>query len=129
MEEAIGTTVFIAEDSSDVRRSLVELVEGVDSARVVGEAETAEDAVRGILSTQPDYVVLDFQLLGGTALDVLRAVHSRAPQIAFMVLTNFANPQYRKACMRAGARAFFDKSSEFTRVREVIAGLKPLTHS
>jgi DNA-binding NarL/FixJ family response regulator len=123
MKERVGTAVFIAEDSIDVRRSLVELVEDVEGARVVGQAESAEDAVRGILRTQPDCVVLDFQLLGGTGLDVLRAVHPQAPRIAFIVLTNFATPQYRRACLAAGARCFFDKSREFTRVRDAIEGI------
>jgi DNA-binding NarL/FixJ family response regulator len=123
MEERAGTSVFIAEDSAEVRRYLVELVEDVEGARVVGEAESANDAVRGILRMQPDCVVLDFQLIGGTGLDVLRAVHPQAPRIAFIVLTNFATPQYRRACLAAGARCFFDKSREFTRVREAIGCL------
>jgi DNA-binding NarL/FixJ family response regulator len=126
MEERHETKVFIAEDSAEVRRYIVELIEEVEGARVVGEAETVEATVAGILRTGPDCVVLDFQLVGGTGLDVLRAVHSRAPQIMFIVLTNFANPQYRRACIAAGATCFFDKSSEFTRVRDVIAGLEPL---
>ena len=34
-------------------------------------------------------------------------------------------PQYRSACMEAGARYFLDKSSEFERVPELVAGLAP----
>ena len=120
-----GTKVFVAEDSDEVRRYIVDLVQEVEGARVVGEAESAEAAVAGIMRTEPDCVVLDFQLVGGTGLDVLRAVHPRAPQIMFIVLTNFANPQYQRACVAAGARWFFDKSKEFLRVRDVIAGLQP----
>ena len=126
MEARHETKVFIAEDSAEVRRYIVDLIEDVQGARVVGEADSAEAAVAGILQTDPDCVVLDFQLVGGTGLDVLRAVHPRAPQITFIVLTNFANPQYQRACVAAGATCFFDKSSEFLRVRDVIAGLEPL---
>jgi len=126
MQERNETKVFIAEDSAEVRRYIVDLVEEVEGARVVGEAETAEAAVAGIMRTNPDCVVLDFQLVGGTGLDVMRAVHPRAPQIKFIVLTNFANPKYERACIAAGATCFFDKSREFLRVRDVIAGLDPL---
>ena len=59
----------------------------------------------GISETQPDCVVLDFQLIGGTAVDVLRAVHPGSPEIAFIVLTNHPTPQYRRACMEAGAHS------------------------
>jgi DNA-binding NarL/FixJ family response regulator len=126
MEERTRTKVFVAEDSPEVRRYIVDLVEGVEGAYVVGEAESVEAVVAGILRTEPDCVVLDFQLIGGTGLDVLRAIHPRVPQVAFIVLTNFTNPQYRRACLAAGARYFFDKSTEFSSVRDVIAGLEPL---
>lgn len=128
MEGCAQTKVFVAEDSAEVRRYIVDLVEEVEGARVVGEAESAEAAVAGIMRTEPDCVVLDFQLVGGNGLDVLRAVHPIAPQITFIVLSNFTNPQYQRACFAAGALCYFDKSNEFTRVRDVIAGLALLPH-
>jgi len=46
------------------------------------------------------------------------------PGIVFVVLTNHASPQYRQACLAAGASYFFDKSTEFARIREAINGLE-----
>ena len=54
-------------------------------------------------------------------MQVLRALHPQAPEIVFVVLTNHAEPQYRRACERAGAAYFLDKSTEFDRVPGVIA--------
>jgi DNA-binding NarL/FixJ family response regulator len=88
---------------------------------VVGAVETPGDAIAGILQMNPDYVVLDYQLKGGTVVDVLRAVHPEASATAFLVLTNHANPQYRRICLEAGASFFFDKSLEFDKVRDVVA--------
>jgi DNA-binding NarL/FixJ family response regulator len=127
MGEQARTRVFVAEDSAEVRRHVVDLVEEVAGAYVVGEAESVEAVVTGIMRTEPDCVVLDFRLVGGTGLDVLHAVHPRAPHIAFIVLTNFATPQYKRACIAAGASCFFDKSTEFARIRDAIAGLEPMT--
>jgi hypothetical protein len=39
------------------------------------------------------------------------------------VLTNHANPQYRRLCLEAGANWFFDKSTEFRKIKGVISGL------
>ena len=64
--------------------------------RVVGEAETPQACIAGILSTRPDVVVLDVQLEGGQGLEVLRAVRCAAPQVAFVVFSNNAGPAYRK---------------------------------
>lgn len=120
-------TVFIVEDSASVRSRLVSLLEDIEGVRIVGEAETPANAVQGILALHPDYVVLDFQLLGGTGVEVLRAVCSKAPDIQFIMLTNHPNPQYRRLCMENGAQHFFDKSSEFTRIRDVIADLESIS--
>ena len=121
MSTHIRTKVFVAEDSPLIRDRLVEMLVEVDGVTVVGAVETPEDAIAGIVRTNPDYVVLDYQLKGGTAVDVLRAVHPQLPATVFLVLTNHANPQYRRICLEAGASFFFDKSLEFDKVRDVVA--------
>jgi DNA-binding NarL/FixJ family response regulator len=115
--------VFIVEDSASIRERLAELMGEIDGAAVVGFADTPSDAIAGILNTRPDCVVLDYQLLGGTCIDVLHAVHPKAPSVVFLVLTNHANPQYRRLCLEAGANWFFDKSTEFRKIKGVISGL------
>jgi two-component system response regulator DevR len=122
METQARTKVFLVEDFIPVRRRLTELLTELDSVDIVGEAESPREAISGILEQQPDWVVLDFQLLGGTGVDVLKAVHPKAPSIRFIVLTNHPSPQYRRACMESGAGWFFDKSTEFAKIRDVIAG-------
>ena len=77
MCSANRTKVFIVEDSPAIRDRLVEMLGELESVAVVGDAETPRDAIAGILRTNPDYVVLDYQLHGGTAVDVLRTVHAQ----------------------------------------------------
>lgn len=111
-----------------MRDRLRELVSEIDGVEIVGDAGTTQDAIDGILRTHPDCVLLDYQLVGGTGVDVLRAVHPRSPRIAFIVLTNHATPQHRKACVDAGARFFFDKSTEFGSIRTAIAEIESAAH-
>jgi DNA-binding NarL/FixJ family response regulator len=118
------TEVFIVDDVPSMRERLRELVGDVPDVDVVGDAGTISDAIAGILATRPACVLLDYQLVGGTGVDVLRAVHDRAPDTVFVVLTNHPDPQYRRACMAAGADHFFDKSTEFERVAEVLRDLR-----
>jgi two-component system, NarL family, response regulator DevR len=114
--------VFIVEDSAPIRKRLGELLGEIEGVDVVGEAESPSAAIAGILSTSPNWVVLDFQLLGGTGVDVLRAVRPKAPEINFIVLTNHPSTQYRRTCIDSGAGWFFDKSTEFGKIKDVIAG-------
>lgn len=118
---AMPRTVFIVEDSPIVRKRLVALMGETEGVSVVGEADTPQDAVDGILRTRPTWVLLDIQLIGGTGIDVLRRVRTRVPGTRFIVLTQLDNPQYRRICMQAGADHFFDKT-QITAVREIIAG-------
>ena len=108
------TRVFLVEDSAPIRERLASLLGEIEGVQVVGEADTAAGATAGIFDTRPDAVVLDIRLAEGSGIDVLREVHPRAPEIVFIMLTNFANPQYRKICMAAGASHFVDKSTEIT---------------
>lgn len=128
MSTDIRTTVFIVEDSPSIRDRLVEMLGDVAGVAVVGDADTPSDAISGIAQTNPDYVVLDYQLKGGTAVDVLRAMRTAVPATIFLVLTNHANPQYQRICMEAGASYFFDKSLEFHRVKDVIAAASVPRH-
>jgi len=114
--------VFIADDLPAVRERLAELIAEIGGAEVVGNAGTPPAAIAGILAAHPDVVLLDVQLDCGTGLDVLRAVHPRRPDIVFVVLTNHVQPQYREAYLRAGARHFFDKTTEFKRIATVLQG-------
>jgi two-component system response regulator DevR len=117
------TNVFLVEDSAPIRMRLAEMLGAIDGVSIVGEADAPASAIEGILRTHPDSVVLDIQLTGGSGIEVLRKVRSIDSGIVFIMLTNHANPQYRKICMEAGANYFLDKSSEFENVKEIIAEL------
>ena len=103
-----------------MRSRLVELIGAIEGMSVIGEADSPTEAIAGIRKTRPDCVVLDYRLIGGTAVDVLRAVHPGFPEIAFVVLTNHPTAQYRRVCMEAGASWFLDKSTEFGKLEEVV---------
>jgi DNA-binding NarL/FixJ family response regulator len=120
MSTATRTSVFIVDDVPTMRERLRELVGEIDGVEIVGDAGTPAAAIDAILRTHPQCVLLDYQLDGGTGVDVLRAVHAKSPDIAFIVLTNHATTQHRRACIDAGARYFLDKSTEFDRVRAAI---------
>ena len=113
--------LYIVDDSPAIRERLEALLAPVEGLRIVGHADSAPQAIVDILSLQPDTVVLDLELARSNGLHVLRAVHPQMPEVTFVVLTNHAEPQYRRACASAGASYFLDKAIEFDRVRDVVA--------
>lgn len=113
--------VFLVEDSALIVERLQAMLASIEGATTVGHAARADDAVRGILETRPDIVVLDISLAHGSGIEVLRAVRDLAPEIEVYMLTNSAGPAYRRIAAQLGANAFFDKSTEFERVRDTLA--------
>ena len=93
---------------------------------VVGEGVSPRDCIDGILRSHPDVVVLDVHLEGGTGLEVLKAVRRADPSIVFVVLSNTANPAYRKRYLAEGATRFLDKSGEFDQLADAVTAARTL---
>jgi len=85
------------------------------------ESALAALKIGAILAARPDLVLLDLRLEDGSGFDVLRAVHGTEPGIDFYMLSNFATEPYRRHAERLGACGFFDKTTDFDRLRELVA--------
>ena len=120
--------IYLVEDSPVVLERLQAMVGTIEGARSVGHASRATEAIEGILAEHPDLVVLDLKLAEGSGFDVLRAVRGAAPDVDVYMLTNFASEPYRRLAERLGARDFFDKTTEFERVRDTIVGRAAQSH-
>jgi DNA-binding NarL/FixJ family response regulator len=118
--------VFLAEDSAPIRERL----HGVFARAamdVVGEAATPAGAIEQILALHPDVVVLDVQLEGGSGLQVLKAVRSANPNVAFVVFSNSSTSVYRSRFLKEGAADFLDKSTEFDQLPRAVASASART--
>ena len=115
--------VFITDDSKIVVERLHDLLDEVSGLEVVGEAGNVPDAVSSIQKTNPDAVILDLQMPGGTGLDVLREIRQGHPLMQVLICTNFAYPQYKDECMAAGANYFLDKSADFDKIPAIFRQL------
>ncbi|HKS57003.1 MAG TPA: response regulator [Steroidobacteraceae bacterium] len=119
-------TIYIVEDSEAVKERLIESVEDIPHARVVGSAEGVTEALEGMRVLQPRVLILDIQLRGGSGfrlLKLMRAAGMTRPE-TIIVVTNYPSDDYRTASRECGADHFFDKASEFHKVREVLLDMR-----
>jgi len=125
--------VFITDDSKLVVERLHDLLKDVSGVEVVGEAGNVPDAVSSIKRTNPDAVILDLQMPGGSGLDVLKAIRQGHPRLKVLICTNYPYPQYKDECMAAGANYFLDKSADFDKIptifRRLIKGASKRPHA
>jgi DNA-binding NarL/FixJ family response regulator len=113
--------LLIVEDSGLVAERLKELVREVPGYEIAGTAADVGGTWRLVPQLNPDVIVLDLQIPGGSGLDVLRAVKSGQRHVFVIVLTNQASAPVREACLSAGADFFLDKSTEFGQLPAVLA--------
>jgi len=112
--------VFLVEDSPMLRERVQAILASIPGAETCGHAASAAGAIAAIEAARPDVVVLDIQLEQGSGFEVMRTIRASMPQVKFYVLTNFANDAYRRKAEGLGARGFFDKSTEFERLRQAL---------
>lgn len=115
--------VFVVDESTLVRDRLAMHIGPDGAARIVGEAEDVETALKGIEDTDAEAVILDLRLIDSNGMDLLHALRDRTDPIVTIVLTNYASPVFREASVIAGADYFFDKTTEFDLAMETIARL------
>ncbi len=115
--------VFIVDDSALVRERIIAMISEHPGIEITGQAENAEEGINSILKLKPDVVILDIRMPGGNGIEVLKNIKKNNSAPIIIILTNYPYPQYRKKCMEAGADYFFDKSTEFNKIIEVIKKL------
>lgn len=116
--------VFIADDSSEIRKRIRAMLSDlVERIEMIGEAENVQDAINSIHEFDPDVVILDIRMPGGSGIDVLKKIKKINEVPVIIILTNYPHSQYRKKCMEAGADFFFDKSRDFEEIVKVVSGI------
>ena len=115
--------VFIVEDSVIVRGRIIVNLSSMKGVTICGMSGVMEDALIGIEKEKPDVVIIDLKIFGGSGIDVLKVIKEETPHVTAIVLTNYPFQQYRERCRDLGVDYFFDKSTEFDRAFEVIAGI------
>jgi DNA-binding NarL/FixJ family response regulator len=119
--------VFLVEDSSLIRQRLRQLLGSLDGVSIIGEADQSDIALGEIGSLQADVAVVDLHLAQGSGLKLLKGLAQHEPQVVPIVLTNHASSEFKRECLAAGARYFFDKTNEFDLVRQTIRQIVELS--
>ncbi len=103
--------LFIVDDHAIVRAGVRMLLNAQDSLDVVGEAESAEEALQALPDVGADVVLLDLSLPGMNGIEAVRALRKRLPETRFIALSMHEDPEYVQGFLEAGGSGYVPKSS------------------
>jgi two-component system response regulator NreC len=115
--------VLVGDDHSVVREGIRHVLS--DSARfqVVGEAASGVAAIESSAALQPDVVVLDISMPGGSGLHAVGDILERAPKTRILMLSVHDDLEYVLESARAGAHGYLRKDSSPAELRAAIEKL------
>lgn len=98
--------LLIVDDHEVVRLGLKTLLGDEPDLDVVGEANSAEQALVQVENSKPDVVVMDIQLPGRSGLEACLEIRKRFPQVKIVILTSHNGITYAEQAIRAGASGY-----------------------
>lgn len=104
--------LLIADDHPLFRRGMRTILGTVPDFDLVGEAETGHEAVERSVALQPDVVLMDLQMPGGSGIQATREIIAASPTTRILVVTLFEDDDSVFAALRAGARGYVLKDTD-----------------
>lgn len=118
--------LLLVDDHAVVRSGLRMLFGSEADVEIVGEAETAAEALASTERLKPDVILMDIGLPDTSGIDATRQIKQRFPQVAVVALTIHEDEEYFFKMLEAGASGYVPKRAApeelLTAIRAAAAG-------
>lgn len=98
--------ILVVDDHEVVRLGLRALLDQNPGFDVVAEAATAREAVEKTKLHNPDVVVMDIRLKGGSGIEACQEIIENYPDAKVIMLTSYAEDEMLFSAIRAGAAGY-----------------------
>lgn len=120
MTSAPPTRIALVDDHALIRDGIRALLGVMPQFEMVGEAESATEALSLLERIQPDVLLVDIGLKDSTGLELTRTLSQQYPGVRVLILSMYDNLEYVRSSIRAGARGYVLKDAPS---REIIAAI------
>jgi two-component system, NarL family, invasion response regulator UvrY len=103
--------VLLVDDHELVRTGIRKILDEVKGIKVVGEAETGEEAVQFCRKEEPDVVLMDMNMPGIGGLEATKKIIRYAPDTKVIVLTVHSEDPFPTKVMQMGAAGYLTKGA------------------
>jgi DNA-binding NarL/FixJ family response regulator len=112
--------VLVADDHAVVREGIRHVLSATHGFDVVAEAASGAEAVKLTAESDPNVVLLDVSMPGGTGLEVIAQVQRASPQARVLILSVHDEAEYVLQAVRAGAHGYLRKDSSPNELRDAV---------
>ena len=120
MPERETISVAIVDDHPVVLRGLEALIEAEADMTVVATAHDGEEAIRRVLATRPDIVVMDIRMPTCDGVEATERILAEYPETRVILLSGELGPSVVDA-LKAGACGYLSKD---TADRDLVSGIR-----
>jgi two-component system, NarL family, invasion response regulator UvrY len=125
--------VGICDDHAVVRAGLKQYLSDHVDVRVTGEAANGVQALELARAGEIDVLLMDISMPDQSGVDALKAIKSRFPELAVLILSGFPEAHYATNLLRLGASGYLNKECEpeeiVKAIRTVSMGRKYISQS
>lgn len=112
--------VLIADDHPLIRAGLRDLLERHADLAVVGDADSFPALWEALEAAEPDVLLLDLRMPGGTGVDAVKRVRRRHPGVQVLILSSYPEKTLLLRMMKAGAAGYLQKDGATARIVEAV---------
>ena len=120
-------SILLVDDHTLVREGIRALLEKFSEVKAVIEAKDGREAVRKVGQEQPDLVLMDIAMPGLNGIEATARITKEFPGVPVIILSMYANQEYVRGAVAAGAVGYVLKrsaSAELEKAIKAVAGGK-----
>lgn len=112
--------VLIVDDHPAIRTALANTINAQMGMEVIGEAESADEAMTLVSRLKPNAVTVDVSLADAHGLDLVENIRTQYPDVFVVVFSMYDENVYAERALRAGASSYLMKTEPTKMVVEAL---------
>lgn len=120
MDSEPRVRILCVDDHDLVRKGIAAIISTEPSLELIGEANTANQAIALFRLHEPDITLMDLRLPDGSGIDTTRQIRAEYPAARIIALTSYDGDQDIYKALEAGVRGYLLKDMVHTEVIRAI---------
>jgi DNA-binding NarL/FixJ family response regulator len=103
--------IMLVDDHNLVRAGIRVLVQSIEGAQIIAEAENGREALTLALAHNPDLVIMDISMKELNGIEATANIVAQVPSARVLILSMHAAEEFVRRAMKAGASGYLVKDS------------------